>query len=214
MAHANTGSVDRTEQLSELDSLTWLLYSRCARLASRSLRRSSRALTKLAHRLGRLSGDLVFVPRPDDIYIVSYPRSGTTWLQMILYQLTTDGGMDFDHITEFIPFFERALSLGQDLNARKPPRVFKTHLTYGQIPRGPFKYIYVARDGKDVLTSYFHFHRSHLGFKGTLDDFFQGFVRGKVGYGSWFRHVAEWKKRANDSNVLFLQYEELARDLA
>jgi len=66
-------------------------------------------LTKLAHRLTRLSRELLFVPRPGDIYIVSYPRSGTTWLQMILYQLTSDGSMGFDHITEFI---ERALSLG------------------------------------------------------------------------------------------------------
>ena len=66
----------------------------------------------------------------------------------------------------------------------------------------------MARNGKDVLTSYFHFHRSHLGFKGTLDDFLQAFVRGKIGYGSWFQHVADWKKHAGDGNVLFLRYEE------
>ena len=201
------------EELSDLDGLTWHLYSQCARRASGFLRRSSRALTRVAHRLSRLGGGLLFVPRPNDIYIVSYPRSGTTWLQMILYQLTTDGNMDFDHITEFVPFFERALSLGQNLNALKSPRVFKTHSTYRQVPKGPFKYIYVARNGRDVLTSYFHFHKSHLGFKGTPDDFLQAFVRGKLGYGSWFQHVAEWKKHADDGSVLFLQYEELARDL-
>src|ERR1019366_6253139 len=98
---------DHMEELSDLDGLTWHLYSQCARRASGFLRRSSRALTKVAHRLSRLGGGLLFVPRPNDIYIVSYPRSGTTWLQMILYQLTTDGNMDFDHITEFVPFFER-----------------------------------------------------------------------------------------------------------
>jgi hypothetical protein len=200
-------------QWSSLDGLAWRLYSRCARKASRLLRQSSRALTRVAQRLSRLSGELLFVPSSDDIYIVSYPRSGTTWLQMILYQLTTDGNMDFHHITEIVPFFERALSLGQNLNARRPPRIFKTHLTYGQIPKGPFRYIYVARNGKDVLTSYFHFHRSHLGFKGTLDDFLSAFVRGKVGYGSWFQHVADWKSHASDGDVLFLRYEDLQRDL-
>ena len=43
---------------------------------------------------------------PDDIFVVTYPRSGTTWTQMILYQLTTDGRMDFAHITQVCPWFE------------------------------------------------------------------------------------------------------------
>jgi hypothetical protein len=39
------------------------------------------------------------------------------------------------------------------------------------------------------------------------------FVRGKIGYGSSFKHVAKWWKPRNDPNVLFLTYEELSRDL-
>src|SRR5262249_49561577 len=53
-----------------------------------------------------------FVPRPDDIFIVTYPRSGTTWMQMILYQLTTDGNMDIPHIAERCPWFERSTRSG------------------------------------------------------------------------------------------------------
>ena len=164
--------------------------------------------------MNRLSGELLFVPLPGDLYLASYPRSGTTWLQMILYQLTTDGEMTFDHISEFIPFFERSLTIGQNLNTLKPPRVFKTHLRYSQLPKGAFKYIYIARDGRDVLTSYFHFHKSHMRYKGTFDTFFESFVRGRVGYGSWFQHVAEWERHAQDGNVLFLRYEDLATDLS
>jgi hypothetical protein len=154
-----------------------------------------------------------FVPRPDDLFIVTYPRSGTTWMQMILYQLTTDGAMDFPHITTVCPWFERSLKDGTAYDALPAPRVFKSHLTYRKIPRGPCRYIYVARDGKDVAASYYHFYTTHMGFKGTFDEFFDRFLRGEVHYGSWFRHVRGWWQHRDDPNVLFLRYEDLAADL-
>jgi peroxiredoxin len=154
-----------------------------------------------------------FVPRADDIFVVTYPRSGTTWMQMILYQLTTDGAMDFPHITTVCPWFERSLKDGTAYDALPGPRVFKSHLPYRKIPRGPCKYIYVARDGKDVAVSYYHFYTAHMGFKGTFDEFFERFLGGRVHYGSWFRHVRGWWEQRDDRNVLFLRYEELAADL-
>lgn len=155
-----------------------------------------------------------FRPRPDDIFVVTYPRSGTTWTQMILYQLTTDGRMDFTHITQVCPWIERALKNGQDLDALPGPRVFKSHLTYRRIPKGPCRYIYVARDGRDVAVSFYHFYRSHMGYKGTFDAFFAKFLDGDVSYGSWLRHVEGWWARRDDPNVLFLRYEDLVNDLA
>jgi methylamine dehydrogenase accessory protein MauD len=154
-----------------------------------------------------------FVPRPDDVFVVTYPRSGTTWMQMILYQLTTQGGMDFPHITTVSPWFERSLKDGTAYDALPSPRVFKSHLPYRKIPGGPCKYIYVARDGKDVAVSYYHFYTTHMGFKGTFAEFFERFLRGEVHCGSWFRHVRGWWEHRHDPNVLFLRYEELAADL-
>jgi peroxiredoxin len=154
-----------------------------------------------------------FVPRPDDIFIVTYPRSGTTWMQMILYQLTTEGKMDFPHITTVCPWFERSLKDGTAYDALPAPRVFKSHLSYPRIPKGPCKYLYVARDGKDVAVSYYYFYTTHMGFKGTFDEFFERFLRGEVHYGSWFRHVRGWWEHRDDPNVLFLRYEELTADL-
>jgi hypothetical protein len=154
-----------------------------------------------------------FVPRPDDIFIVTYPRSGTTWMQMILYQLTTDGDMDFPHINEYCPWFERSIRSADGFEGRPSPRLFKSHLAYRQIPRGLCKYIYIARDGKDVAVSYFHFSRSHLGFRGTFDEFFDLFMRGNVEGGSWFEHVKSWWRHRKDSNVLFLRYEDLIANL-
>jgi methylamine dehydrogenase accessory protein MauD len=154
-----------------------------------------------------------FVPRPDDIFVVTYPRSGTTWTQMILYQLTTAGKMDFPHITAVCPWFERSLKDGTAYDALPAPRVFKSHLSYGKVPKGPCKYLYVARDGRDVAVSYYHFYTTHMAFKGTFDEFFERFLQGGVGYGSWFRHVRGWWRHRDDPNVLFLRYEDLAADL-
>jgi hypothetical protein len=154
-----------------------------------------------------------FVPRPDDIFIVTYPRSGTTWMQMILYQLTTDGNMDFPHIYEYCPEFERSALSAGGFEARPSPRLFKSHLPFHQIPKGPCKYIYVVRDGRDVAVSYYHLYRSHYGYRGTFEEFFDRFMRGRVDAGSWFAHVKGWWRHRHDRNVLCLRYEELLGDL-
>lgn len=161
-------------------------------------------------KLSLASGWLSFQPRSDDVYLASYARSGTTWLQMILYQLTTDGNIDFTHITQPIPYLERALSMGRDLSKIPSPRIFKTHLRYHKLPRGPYKRIYIARDGRDVLVSCYHFFLAHSGFRGSFDQFFAQFMAGTVPTGSWFRHVAEWSAHAAEPNILFLRYEDLA----
>lgn len=153
-----------------------------------------------------------FVPRNDDIFIVTYPRSGTTWLQQILYQLTTDGNMDFVHISQEVPFLELALGKGRSLDVPSP-RIFKTHLSYRMVPKGNCKYIYVARNGKDVAVSYYYYHKTHMGAEQSFSEFFNQYIRGKVGYGSWFSHVKDWWQHRNDPNVLFLTYEEMTEDL-
>lgn len=154
-----------------------------------------------------------FRPRPDDVFIATYPRSGTTWMQMILYQMTTDGEMDFPHISAVCPWFERNIVVGRDLEALPSPRIFKTHFRYALLPKRPCRHIYVARDGKDVAVSLFNFYRSHFGFREDFSTFFDMFLQGRVEGGSWFDHVAGWRARRHFPGVLFLTYEELKADL-
>ncbi len=152
---------------------------------------------------------------PDDVFLATYPRSGTTWLQMMLYQLITDGEMRFSHISERIPWLERIPFSGLDVRCLPSPRVFKTHLPYSAVPKGQARYIYFCRDGRDVVVSYYHFYRSHLRETSTeFPEFFERFMQGKVQYGTWFDHVAGWWERRDDSNVLFLWYEDAKADLA
>jgi hypothetical protein len=190
-----------------------------ARLAARSLHAASRVLKWSAWLPGvaqdwlqRRARRLQFVPRADDVFLVTYPRSGTTWMQMILYQMTTDGAMDVPHIAEFCPWFERSLRAANAFELRPSPRIFKSHLSYRQIPRGAGRYIYVARNGKDVAVSYFHLYRRYNGYTGTFDEFFERFLRGRFVFGSWFEHVRDWWDHRDEDNVLFLTYEELQRD--
>jgi hypothetical protein len=86
-------------------------------------------------------------------------------------------------------------------------------LPYRKAPKGPCKYIYVARNGKDVAVSYYYLYRSHNGYKGTFAEFIDRFLLGKVEFGSWFQHVKGWRAHRADANVLFLHYEDLLHDL-
>jgi hypothetical protein len=154
---------------------------------------------------------------PDDIFIVTYPRSGTTWLQMIVYQLTTDGAMDFAHIQDVSPYLEINMIPESRKISELPatPRVVKSHLPYHEIPKGPGRYIYCVRNGLDVAVSYhYHTRKYYPGMGGlSLSEFFSRFMAGRVPYGSWFEHVARWLRNKDRLNVLVLTYEELSTDL-
>jgi len=154
-----------------------------------------------------------FTPRADDVYIVTYPRSGTTWLQMIIYQLTTSGDMDFTHISQFIPFLERAFLRDRKLERLSSPRAFKTHWQLSRVMRWPGKYIYVTRNGRDVLVSYYYFYKEYHNFNQSFAEFMDRFLEGTVQYGTWFHHIADSRLHLNDNSVLFLSYEDLVASL-
>jgi hypothetical protein len=212
--HGLLGSLEAAPRARSVRPLGKRIASRSLTLVSTLLDWPARMLTAATARIDlfRLK-HLDFVPREDDIFIVTYPRSGTTWMQMILYQLTTDGRVDFPHIAEYCPWFERSVRSARGFELRPSPRIFKSHLPYEKIPKGPCKYIYVAREGKDVALSCYHLYRNYNGYEGTFPQFFDRFVRGKLSFGSWFRHIEGWWAHRDDQGVLFLTYEELSSDL-
>lgn len=157
-----------------------------------------------------MCSEMGFTPRPDDVYVASYPRSGTTWMQMILSQLRShDEEPAFDHISDVVPFWENCLRRGDDLDSLTSPRLFKTHLPARHVLKNAGRFIYVVRDGRDVLVSYFYFYRTYLKLEKEFSEFVEDFIAGNVRYGSWFKHVAEWQAHANEANVLFVRYEDL-----
>jgi hypothetical protein len=180
--------------------------------AARAADRASRELADAA-RIARFArGRLAFAARDDDVFIATYPRSGTTWMQCLLHLLSHGRDLSFRHINQVVPWWERSLAHGgadaADFEAMPSPRVFKTHLPYRWLPaRG--RCVYIARDGRDVAVSYYHLYRSHLGYQGSFAAFYDRFLRGRVQYGSWFEHVAGWQARRGDPRVLLLRYEDM-----
>ncbi|GIK06540.1 hypothetical protein Aspvir_002190 [Aspergillus viridinutans] len=157
--------------------------------------------------------------RPTDICFVSYPKSGTTWLAYILV-LLTGKKKDSLETSYFWPESDRTFQgTAEDLAQLDDPRMFKSHMPYdmtlGNPARSPCRYIYIARNPKDVCTSYYHFERNQPWsgfFDGGWDRWFEMFLNGKVQRGDWFDHVLSWWEKRHQENVMFVKYEDLQKN--
>ena len=103
---------------------------------------------------------------PSDIWIVTFPKSGTTWTQQIVKLIRNGGEGDDKKINESIPWLEANSFFKKDITSLPKPRAFQSHFSYELMQCGkpnttPCKYVYVARNPKDVAVSfYFQFRRT------------------------------------------------------
>jgi hypothetical protein len=161
-----------------------------------------------------------FPTRDGDVFLVSYPKSGTHWTAQIIKEITNPSlpfGIDEEQINGGkLPFFE--LNDPVLLAAFPSPRYMFTHLPSAMMPhhsQHKLKYIYIARNPRDVAVSLFHFMRALkiYDWDGTWDEFFAYFIQGNVPSGSYFDRVLEWWKHKDDENLLFLKYEDMKKDM-
>lgn len=154
--------------------------------------------------------------RPHDILIVTYPKAGTTLMQQIVHGLRTGGDMDFDEITEVVPWLEVAHDVGLDLDApqRAGPRAFKTHLSHDLAPGGG-RNIFIARDPIDSLVSFHHFFSGWVFEPGSVSikDFALEFVFHGTRSGRYWDHLVSWWPRRLDADTLWLCFEDVVADL-
>lgn len=163
-----------------------------------------------------------FTFRPDDVVIITYPKSGTTWMQEIL-PLITSGGDPASVETlpnwDRVPWLEETRASILKLEERPSPRLFTTHFHYNMMPPSFFqvkpKVIYIMRNPKDVFTSAFHYYdtASFLVNPGPKSEFLQKFLDGKVIFGSWFDHVKGWLSAEEKQHIMYISYEEMIKDL-
>ena len=156
---------------------------------------------------------LDYKPDPTDVFIVTPPKCGTTWMQQIDHGLRTRGSMDFDEITRVVPWIDMAYDTGIDIYAPQvaQPRAFKTHSTLDEVPKGG-KYIIVLRDPKDALLSDYHFFEGFFFEKGSID--LETFAREDyLPNRDVFKHIIAFWDRRKDEDILPLCYENMKADL-
>ncbi|XP_029946018.1 amine sulfotransferase-like [Salarias fasciatus] len=160
-----------------------------------------------------------FEIRDSDIFLVTYLKSGTIWTQQIIISICElAGGLnEYPNNMEQMPWLE--FCEGQDYSKRPSPRLFSSHLIPSFLPSGlkekKAKIIYVMRNPKDNIVSYFHFSRkcSTLDSPNSFEQFLDEYLTGNVGGSSWFDHVREWHLNRDQYNILILTYEEMILDL-
>ncbi|CAN7993389.1 unnamed protein product, partial [Ixodes pacificus] len=159
---------------------------------------------------------LGYKPVPEDVFIVSYQKCGTTWMQHIVYNIFNGRSPPTNPMdaSREMPFLELQ---GPEIVKEMPrPGAIKTHMPFGSQPYSVHaKYIYICRNPYDCCVSFFYHTKGFAAFQfqdGTFDEFFELFLNGKPDFSDYFEHLLSWYEHRHDPNVLFLTYEDLKKD--
>ncbi|PWW03745.1 aryl sulfotransferase [Hoeflea marina] len=178
-----------------------------------------------------------FTFRDDDIVIGTYAKSGTTWTQQIIAQLIFNGAEDLE-VAEMSPWLDlrvppKHIKLPA-VEAQTHRRFIKTHLPVDALVFSPrAKYIYIARDGRDVLFSLFNHHaNANAAWYAAVNDspglvgppiapppasvrqYFREWLDGD-GYPFWsfWENIRTWWQIRHLPNVMLLHFADLKADM-
>ncbi len=162
--------------------------------------------------LGRDRAGKHYTVFPDDTFLVSYPKSGNTWVRFLLANLLhPNETVGFANINRLLP--APGVLSKRFLRSLPRPRILKSHETFDVRFR---KVIYLVRDPRDVAVSEYHFDlkKRYIEPDVTLEQFVKRFIAGETSsYGSWWEHAASWiATRQGNPNFLLVRYEDLLSD--
>lgn len=185
------------------------MVTRFSKLRSSStalLQNLRRSLRDQAHRITTPSE-----PRIDDTYLVEFPKSGITWLTFLLASVNLQkSGIQraptFYAINDLIPDIHTSRHLGPALSF-PGHRMIKSHASYNPLYS---KVIYLVRDPRDVMASYYAF-MSKLGW---YQDTLSAMLRDPhFGIEAWCNHAQGWLTQTRPSvSFTVLRYEDLRSD--
>ena len=175
--------------------------------------------------------------RPDDVYVLTFPKNGTTWTQELVWLLKND--CDFEQaktvpIDKRFPYMD--LPVLMDFNKKElppilqgdilkmveempSPRFIKSHLHLCLLPGDLIeksKVVTCLRNPKDALVSFYHHEKIIKNHTFTRDfpTYFDHFMDNLVLYSPYFEYVKEAWQRRNHPNVCLLFFEDMKKDLA
>ncbi|KAK8775668.1 hypothetical protein V5799_030986 [Amblyomma americanum] len=156
-----------------------------------------------------------YAHKEGDLFIATYIKCGTTWMQHIVYLILNDGAPPASaaDLYKTSPYFEVCGS--ECLQWMRRPGAIKTHMPLRLMRYSPkARYIVVIRNPFDVVVSIHHFWHmvSVYSYDGCFGDTFENFMAGYVDSGDYFAFYREWCEHRKDPNVLFLVYEEMRKD--
>lgn len=167
-----------------------------------------------------------FDHRDDDVWVATYPKSGTTWAITLLGSLRGNKihSATPSDIHKYCPWPEHHLRVMafpvEALKNYTSPRCLKSHwLARDHLAPGTRrgKVIFVMRNAIDVALSFYHHLQQFAAifeFEATWEEFFPLFAAGDVPSGNYFRHLASWWPHKEDQDVLWMRYEDMWEDTA
>lgn len=146
---------------------------------------------------------------PDDVFLVSFPKSGNTWTRFLVANLRfPHEPATWANIDRLIPCMVATPT--KDFDCTPRPRIIKSHQCFD--PRYP-RVIYIVRDPRDVVVSQYHYSRKVRSIADDLpiEAFVARFLAGETcPYGSWKQNVVTWLHASEKgSRFLLLRYEDI-----
>jgi hypothetical protein len=143
----------------------------------------------------------------NDVLVASYPRSGSTWLRFMLFEILTEKDAEFDDVNRHIP----DVGGQRDAVALLPNqgRLIRTEEAFRPDYR---RAIYIVRDGRDVALSEYAYQKAQGWIDCSFDDYLKMFVNGNASpYGSWEEHARSWIESPLNArgDLMLVSYREL-----
>lgn len=150
--------------------------------------------------------------RENDIFLVSYQNSGSTWLRNLIYESITGKNPLEENTEKEFPFVGKHKNTTPIINGKR--RIIKGHSPYRKEYRGK-KIIYLVRDPRDIVVSKYHKAIKEKWKIKSKDDFLDKFIKGKImSEGHWDEHVKSWldAKKQGKLKLHIIRYKDLKKN--